>query len=287
MSIGLRSHHVFPNVLDASRGLLIDACRHLTQLGTNYVVVGGWVPVLRCKHDTLAHPGTKDVDILLNDQSSRLEDAVQALLAANYLPSAKHPFQLLKRLTIQGQNGAPNREFVFNVDLMHPSEEGKRPDMFQDIMDLHIFENYDPGRVLIKSIAFPSSAIVFEENLWSTVEVQSRDMGNERVNIPLLNEAGLILSKCDSVRKKKRERDAFDIYYALTASNGDAIAMQTRLLGQRFPQVQRQLDLLKDFITGKGKSTFNSNVLQFIKSNSTPTEPATVVSGLLFESRPS
>jgi len=119
----------YPNVLEANRGLLLDVCKNLNELQSNYVIVGGWVPYLRTVHETLRHPGTKDVDVLLNDDKQLLQLAVKSLLGAGYVLSAKHPFQLLRTLKVKEGDG--DREFVFNVDLMHPAEGAANPDKEQ------------------------------------------------------------------------------------------------------------------------------------------------------------
>jgi hypothetical protein len=276
--------HPYVNVLDASRGLLLDVCKRLNALHTNYVIVGGWVPYLRTKHETLQHPGTKDVDVLLNDDKKLLQLAVQALLDAGYLLSAKHPFQLLKTLKVREGDGA--RNFVFNVDLMHPSEGAARPDMFAEILELNIAENYDPQKISVKSIIFPSSSIVFTEKMWSDFPLSaSYPTGGEgQADIPLLDEVGLLLSKCESATKKKRERDSYDIYYVLTAQNGAAVAAALRSASKRFPQVSDQLNLLKDFLLRDGGSRFESNVMRYIAYEKISNRhPADDVMKLLFD----
>jgi hypothetical protein len=63
--------------------------------------------------------------------------------------SAEHEFQLLKALQVG------SREFVFNIDLMHPAEASTRPEMFQDIMDLGIGDNYDSDTNCSGANSFP------------------------------------------------------------------------------------------------------------------------------------
>jgi hypothetical protein len=274
----------YPNVLEASRGLLIDVCSRLSSLRTNYVIAGGWVPYLRCIHPTLRHPGTKDVDVLLNDQRTSAEDGVAALLSAGYLPSAKHPFQLLRPLKVRESDG--EHDLIFNVDLMHPSEAAKDSEMFSDIMELDIFENYDPAKKLgIKSIIFPSSAIVFEQGLWNDFPLRAiYPLGGESdLNIPLMDEIGLVLSKCESATRKKRERDSFDIYFTLTATNGDQISRRIREFGARFPQVQKQLNILREFIERDHGAIFNLNTSQYVPPSYPTTNFAAAIKALLFD----
>ena len=46
--------------MEATRGLLIDACRTLAEADVEFVVAGGWVPYLRGQNNSIQHPGTRD-----------------------------------------------------------------------------------------------------------------------------------------------------------------------------------------------------------------------------------
>ena len=278
--------HAYESTDDATRGLLLEVCRLLRPLLKNYVVVGGWVPLLRTNNERLTHPGTKDVDLLLNDDRELLPQAVQTLFDAGYLPSAKHPFQLLRILNIRETSTNETKEFVFNVDLMHPAEAHARPDMFADIMELDIAEAYNPAttKLKIKSILFPSSAIVFQEKLWSPFSFE-HDLpkgGRTSVEVPLLSEPGLILSKCKSVESSKRQRDAYDIYYVLSGEKGVETARALRDLGQCFPAVQKQLNNLQTYL-GKESEQFNANVASYARDQAFDPLPSDFVLRALFE----
>ncbi len=162
---------IFGNLDEACRGLLLTTAAILNASKLRYVIAGGWVPILsEGAHPSLAHPGTRDVDVLLMDMPNTVRSAAEALLNAHFRPSAKHEFQLLRDAKV----GA--REFVFNVDLMHPNEAGT-PEMFSDIFDLGVDDAYDPKQSrFIKSIAFKSAAIVYEQNLFSTASVSGFDL---------------------------------------------------------------------------------------------------------------
>ncbi|MDZ4374372.1 MAG: hypothetical protein U1C74_23520 [Phenylobacterium sp.] len=224
-----------------------------------YAVAGGWVPLLaEPTHPTLMHPGTRDVDVLLMDEESAVQAAAKALLKAGFRPSAKHEFQLLRDARVG------DYEFVFNVDLMHPNEAGSTPDTYNDIFDMGVNDAYDPrGSRFAKSIAFSSAAIVYEQNLFRTVEVSALDLDDvlTTVTLPILAPSAAVLSKCESVKVPKRTRDAFDLYYLLTGENGEALGKELRELGVAYPQVQGQLDHLKRFLEEQS-DRFNQNVAQ-------------------------
>jgi hypothetical protein len=249
----------FDDLNHACRGLLLTAAEILNASGLRYVVAGGWVPLLSEQaHPNLTHPGTRDVDVLMMDEPNAVQSAATALLRAQFRPSAKHEFQLLRN----AQVGV--REFVFNVDLMHPNEADRRPEMFNDIFDLGVNDAYDPrGSRFLKSIAFKSAAIVYEQRLFSTAVVNGHDLDGRfrTVEVPILSPAAAILSKCESVAIAKRTRDAFDIYFILSGNNGRSHAAKLKQLSTEFPQVSAQLDSLKTFLSGS-PDRYNENVSQ-------------------------
>lgn len=160
----------FPDLNDACKGLLVTTAEVLNTSGLRYVVAGGWAPILaEPEHPSLVHPGTRDVDVLMTDDPAAVEAAAKALLAARFRPSAKHEFQLLRDATV----GA--RDFVFNIDLMHPYEARSTPETYSDIFDLGVNDDYDPsGSRHMKSIAFRSALIVYEP----TFEARVRGFGS-------------------------------------------------------------------------------------------------------------
>ncbi len=274
-------NHNYSSINEAIKGLLIKTCAILDDAGTEWVIAGGWVPFLRIDHTQFKHPGTKDVDILFSDNPQSIENAVKQLLKAGYIPSAKHPFQLLKKLNVD------NHQFVFNIDLMHPIEGQANPELFNDIIDLGVKEDYDPEKTVhVKSICFPSSLIVFEEKLWSSFPVKGilPDGQEKEIKIPLLNEPALILSKCESVSASKRQRDSFDIYFVLSGPNGQTTANTLKKMSKNFPQVCEQLKKLENFLTTKNDH-FSSNVYQYAYPDTYPidrTNFADVVYKMLF-----
>jgi hypothetical protein len=124
------------------------------------------------------------------------------------LVSAKHDFQLLKPISVEG------RELVFNVDLLHPSETHRNPELLVDHLDLHIKESDFGDNKFVKSMVLPSSQILFEKDFFDSLIVNC-PISNAYATIPLINECGCILSKCESVKLEKRKRDAFDIYLSV------------------------------------------------------------------------
>jgi hypothetical protein len=269
--------HEFETLNQAASALLVETCALLNDRGLGYVVAGGWVPVLRSTGSDLVHPGTRDVDVLFNDDRQAIRSAVECMLKNGFILSAKHEFQLLRTLRVA------SREFVFNVDLMHPLEASANSEMFQDILDLEIRSDYDENRPKVKSICFPSSAIIFEQTLWSKFDVGGISLNGMATScaVPLMDEVGLVLSKAISVKQQKRPRDAFDIYYVLANPHGSHISAQLVQLGQKFPQVSEQLAHLRRYLT-ESQPTFDANVAKYLGKYLPPVAPSEYLRTMLF-----
>jgi hypothetical protein len=263
---GVSKNHETPEA--AAQALLVEACGLLE--GLHFVVVGGWVPVLRARHATLRHPGTRDVDLLFEDDPTHIAEAVRRLRSGGFLLSAKHRFQLLKPMRVCGE------DLIFNVDLMHPLERGERPELFRDIMDLGIPDLSEPdGMMKVKSICFSASTIIFGEKLWSSFAIPGAS------TVPLMEAAGLIVSKCTSVKNPKRERDAFDIYMTLTAEDGAETAAKVKALARKYAEVEEQTDRLGRFL-GQEARIFDKNVAVYARGYAPEKSPAEAVKALLF-----
>ena len=104
-------------IQDGAYTLLADTIKILNEEKMNYIIVGGWSPFL-LNDNPIKHPGTKDVDILFSHayEKGNLEEIITKLLKSNFILSAKHDFQLFRKITVKG------KEFVYNIDLLHPYE---------------------------------------------------------------------------------------------------------------------------------------------------------------------
>lgn len=168
---------VFDSFEDAAKALLLSTCATLNSTKVEYLIVGGWVPVIRGGAPNLQHPGTRDVDVLFTDDDvERVEPAYEALLNAGFIPSAKHEFQLLRGLEIG------KTTFIFNVDLMHRAIQEDSPEILIDISDFGLKDPSDPsGKRWAKSIIFPGAEAIFTSHLWSSVQIGGKDLTGKLV----------------------------------------------------------------------------------------------------------
>lgn len=251
--------HIYNDILDGSKGLLVEAISAIESTGLEYLIVGGWSPYLR-NETQYSHPGTKDVDILFSDGDikGKLASAVSSFLDHGFLVSAKHDFQMFKTLNINGQS------VVYHIDLLHPQETQDHPEMMVDHFDLGLSEDdISSAPKIQKSIVLPSSKFLFN-GFYNTIEFKHfmSDGKVREVNVPLLDEAGLIFSKCKSAQVSKRPRDAFDIYLALKQPTVDETINKLKASSKSIPAVKESIASLLSYIE-KENSWFSYNVCKY------------------------
>lgn len=274
----------FATMQDAVSALLLDVTTFLNSTGHDYMIVGGWSPFLLNKTDH-RHPGTRDIDVLFSDGNVRnkLRDVIRGMLDRGYKASAKHDFQLLRPVTVQ------NFQLVFNVDLLHPAESEKNPEMMVDHFDLGIKDEELAESKAIKSIVLPSSALLFGDDFSSLYTLESHNLDGQpsKVSFPLLGLAGSILSKCESVNVKKRPRDAFDIFLALESDFEKEIPQLLRQYS-KVKGVRNLLDTLSCFVhqaplqPDLPYNQFDMNVFRYLENadSASPTPASRVAAAL-------
>lgn len=199
-------------IQDGALALLGETTELLNSHGIDYIIVGGWSPFL-LNSAPFPHPGTKDVDILFKSgtQEGELKALIETFIKKGFVQSAKHPFQLLKAIDIN------RHSFMFNIDLLHPDDQEKKPEMFVDHIDFPVKESHSM-RIDYKgkTIILPKSDFFFSDFYTKYQhEFELTDGTKKNIEFNLLNEAGLILSKAKSAFNEKRTRDAYDIFLAI------------------------------------------------------------------------
>lgn len=197
---------------DGAHTLLADTVKILNENNMNYIIVGGWSPYLL--NDTvIKHPGTKDIDILFSHayQKGNLKDIIISLLKNNFILSAKHDFQLFRKIKVK------DNEFVYNIDLLHPYETRWQSETYVDHLELDIpADRYQSKNFKMKSIALPNASCLFD-GLYTNKEIDFplSDGTKPKQTFRLMDEVGCLITKSKSVSIKKRERDSLDIFLAI------------------------------------------------------------------------
>lgn len=192
------------DINDGARQLLSDSLNIIENKLDQVVIVGGWGPYLR---HTDVHPGTKDVDILftVNDSVSDIRKIIEKFLDNDFYISAKHDFQLCKAIKL-GEH-----TYIYNVDLLHPTEGLVNKVDFVEIMDLDVTDQGIKVKP-IRSINIQYGDVITSEKLFESITFQDKSFN-------VLDSAGIVISKLNSCHNKKRPRDIFDIYLSLNEKN--------------------------------------------------------------------
>lgn len=183
-------------------------------------------------------------------KTGALEELIKGMLNSSFIPSAKHPFQLLRKQKVGGQ------DFIFNVDLLHPEMIKEKDDagMFVDHLDFDIplSEEY-LEKIKMKSIVLPNSKVLFEENIYDI-----QPIGGLKFN--LVDFEGMFITKMDSCQKVKRQRDSYDIYIAF--ENNGIDTQRIRDLASKYVKIEKSVTDFCMYLKGN-TDEFNENVKMF------------------------
>ncbi len=203
------------NIQEGANILLAETINILTENNVNYIVVGGWSPYL-LNSTEIKHPGTKDVDILFENgyEKDNLKDIILKFIDSGFILSAKHDFQLFKKIKVR------NYDFIYNIDLLHPSETEWDTEIFIDHLELDVpSDEYRNENFKMKSIALPDSNFLFEGHFVDfSIDFKLSNGDKVRQEVRLMDELGCLLTKSKSVKIVKRFRDSLDIYLAIKQS---------------------------------------------------------------------
>ncbi len=270
----------YDTLLAGAQGLLCKVATDLASIGIDYLVIGGWCPYLRNTVPGLPHPGSRDVDVLFRDGATEMElhEVVAELLQKGFILSAKHDFQLLLPLFVGSQ------QFVYNVDLLHPSESKRDPELFVNHFEFDIPEDNVLRKLrMVRSIVLPNSALLFD-GYWSDMPIEGilPDGTAQQVEFPLIDEAGLVLSKCESMKLRKRPRDAYDVYLMLRQQTREDTLNKLADLCASNEDVNSVFEDAVDYL-GKRGHVFEENVARYLPSEDDAKGAADFVKAALAE----
>ncbi|MCX6360243.1 MAG: hypothetical protein NT029_10565 [Armatimonadetes bacterium] len=153
---------------------------------------------------------------------------------------------------------------MFNIDLLHPLEGKADLDLMVDHLDLHVRECAErEATLIVKSIALPESAFVFRGHIVQECVTGTLPAGGSQLTlqVPLIDEVGVVVTKCECAKRPKRPRDAFDIYLALVQAVDPAAVLSGIAKLRRESQLVNAS--LVDFETFAAEPTFDKNVGRF------------------------
>lgn len=187
------------DILDGAKQLLKESTQIIDDSLQDIIFVGGWGPYIR---HIDKHPGTRDVDLLFPESYSKddMATVLKRFLDFGYFVSAKHDFQLCRAIVLGKQT------YIYNVDLLHPTEGKMNKVDFVEIMDLDVTDGIRVKPLLSINIQYGSE--IYSNQLYEEITF-------EGLKFNVLDGAGIVISKLNSAHNKKRLRDIFDIYLSL------------------------------------------------------------------------
>jgi len=197
------STYMFQSEQEAAKAMLLEVTQLLNKQTIDYAVVGGWVPFL-FNSSPVFHPGTFDVDIVLNTSLNK-DDVVLALDSMiekhGYMRAPKNAFQIYRAIPVLGET------MIFHVDFLHRKYADDTGDLTRTW-----------GRY--QSITAPGTDVIFTHKQTQSHRVNALGMNGKEIggDITFASEAAFLSSKGRSVGLGKRERDGFDIYLVITQS---------------------------------------------------------------------
>ncbi len=201
---------------EAVKSVLIDIGQILGSFQGKFVVVGGAVPWLLLREAETPHIGTQDIDLGLNAEAlgdGEYVKLVEALQAQGYRQQ-EHlgRFQLMR--TVPARDAGPDIDIV--VDFLMPQ-------------DAEIAKNHPPiiDNFAVQRADGVNLALQFSETV--PLDGKMPDGGRNRVSIAVASIPALLAMKGYAIAGRKKQKDAYDIYYCVRNFPGglDALVAAT------------------------------------------------------------
>lgn len=195
----------------ACKSVLVELVQLLGEFRDHMVIVGGWVPVLLVTEATATHPGTLDIDLAL-DFARIPEDTYTTMLrhltSRGYRQDEKQPFRFFRTVALAG-----GRQIDVEVDLLAGEYGGTGPKRrTQHIQD-------------VRARKARGCDLVFDNFVEVTVEGELPEGGRDRVTLRVAALVPWLVMKGMALHDRIKEKDAFDIYYAVRNHPGGAEAL--------------------------------------------------------------
>lgn len=195
----------------ACKSVLVELVHMLGEIRDHLVIVGGWVPVLLVTGGTEPHPGTLDIDVALdfrNIPEATYQSILRTFTSRGYRQDAGQPFRFFRTV---GPPRGPRVEV--EVDLLAGEYGGTGPGhRTQRVQDARARKAR--GCDLVSSN---------HENV--EVEAPLPEGGLDRVICRVAGLVPWLVMKGMALHDRTKEKDAYDIYYAVRYSRGGAAAL--------------------------------------------------------------
>ena|SRR6266568_3602074 len=191
----------------ACKSVLVELVHMLGEFKDQVVVVGGWVPVLLIPEAAEPHPGTLDIDLALdftNIKEETYQTFLKTLTARGYRPAKGQPFIFSRTVNLTGATSVE-----VQVDLLAGEYGGTGPKhRTQSVQD-------------VRARKARGCDLVFSNHVEVTIEGELPDGGRDRVVVRVAALVPWLVMKGMAMHDRIKEKDAFDIYYAVRNGQDD------------------------------------------------------------------
>ncbi len=215
-----------PNIV-ASRSVLVEVMTILASEVDKLVVVGGWVPELL--YPGKGHIGSLDVDLALDGRKIKpaaYDSIRKRLIAAGYRPASPTGSIFFRDV--------PGGSITVKLDLI--TGEGSVP---RDQESHALIQEMFVGKLRGTDLALDHAVSL-------TLAGAIPDGSVNEVHLRIADVAAFLCMKAHALHERKREKDAYDVFFCLRACDGGpkVVAESLRpLLGQ--PLVDEAVDILR------------------------------------------
>ncbi len=198
----------------AVKSALIDIGQILGSFKGKFAVIGGAVPWLLLENDDMPHVGTADIDLSL--QAEALGDGeyahlVEAMIDAGYEQRTDlKRFQLVR--SIPAKDGGPAIEVVVDFLMPRTAEVVKNDPPIVSEFAVQRADGADLALQFYKLVA---------------IEGDMPDGGRNKVEVAVASIPALLAMKGYALAGRKKEKDAYDIYYCVRNYPGGPEALAT------------------------------------------------------------
>ncbi len=195
----------------ACKSVLVELVHMLGEIREHLVIVGGWVPVLLVTGATEPHPGTLDIDVALdfrNIPEATYQSILRTFTSRGYRQDADQPFRFYRTVSLPR---GPRVEV--EVDLLAGEYGGTGPG--------HRTQRVQDARARKAR----GCDLVFSNHESVEVEALLPEGGLDRVTCRVAGLVPWLVMKGMALHDRTKEKDAYDIYYALRYSHGGAEAL--------------------------------------------------------------
>ncbi|RIV84173.1 hypothetical protein [Aurantiacibacter zhengii] len=196
----------------AVRSAIVEIGQVLGSYRGKYTIVGGSVPWLLLDQESMAHVGTQDLDLDLDPEA--LSDGEYSLLVDALLENGYQQSEALARFQLQRE-----------IDL----QDGEKP--VRVIIDFLMPRDAmvsNKGPKLIEGFAVQKAdgadlGVAYQEII--EVAGPMPTGGTNRVRIAVCTIPAFLAMKGHALDGRKKEKDAYDVYYAIRNYSGGTMAI--------------------------------------------------------------